>query len=214
MARANSACATEMTTQFIQRDFFTGKRQRIPGKLLILRSNSLKRTGLGLIAGCFTFLALASLGRADSWQASDDFLKAVRFVESCDGIYQHGDGGMSLGDFQISEAAWLDVNSWRKARKLPLYAYNRHVFDRKLNRQYASIYFTILQDELRKRINRPPSPGELYAAYNLGLTQFAQCNFELNRVNATTRRKCRAIDEFLKERNQRELAAKAETVSS
>jgi hypothetical protein len=128
-----------------------------------------------------------------NWRPSDDFLSAVRCVESSNGIFLHGDGGQSLGDFQISEAAWIDVSAWRKARRLPSYSYDQHVFNRKINRIYAADYMTILHGELKKNLKRAPTSGELYAAYNIGLSEFGRCNYRLNRVNRVTRRKCQQI---------------------
>src|SRR5437879_3493443 len=126
------------------------------------------------------FISQAAFGA--NWRPGDDFLSAVRYVESRNGMFLHGDGGQSLGDFQISAAAWTDVNAWRKASKLPCYSYERHVFDRKLNRLYAADYLTILHAELAKKLGRAPTSAQLYAAYNMGLGQFAECKYQLSRV--------------------------------
>src|SRR5436190_22829384 len=142
-------------------------------------------------------LLLTQAGFASSWQPSERFLSAVRYVESYNGQFIYGDGGQSLGEFQLSDAAWADVNAWRKARNLPVYAYNRHVFNQKINRLYASNYFSILHSDLGKKLNRAPSSGELYAAYNIGMGQFAQCNYKLRRVNPVTLKKCQQIEEIV-----------------
>ncbi len=141
------------------------------------------------------------------WRPSEEFLSAVRYVESCNGVFVHGDGGESLGDFQISEGAWTDVNAWRKSRKLPCYSYNRHVFDRKVNRGYAADYLSILHRDLTKNLKRAPTSGELYAAYNMGLSQFAQCKYRLARVNPVTRRKCQQIARIMDLKAQAQAAA-------
>jgi hypothetical protein len=108
-------------------------------------------------------------------------------------LYTWGDNGRSLGDFQLSEAAWQDVNSWRKARGLPVFNYRAHVWNRTVNRAYAADYLTILYGELKRRVGRAPTPGELYAAYNMGLGAFAECNYQLGRVNPMTAKKARQI---------------------
>jgi hypothetical protein len=131
------------------------------------------------------------------WKPSSDFLKAVRFVESSNGRFKVGDNGQSLGDFQLSEAAWLDVNDWRKARRLKTYSYEESVYNGFINRVYASNYLTILYGELTRKMQREPSHEELYAAYNMGLAMFANCEFRLNRVNPVTRAKCQQIGEML-----------------
>ena len=111
-----------------------------------------------------------------------------------------GDNGQSLGDFQISEAAWLDVNAWRKARRLKTYSYSAHVYHRFINKVYASNYLTMLHTELSRKLSRPPTPSELYAAYNLGLGTFSQLDFQMHRVNSVTRAKCAQIGEMMASR--------------
>jgi hypothetical protein len=144
-----------------------------------------------------TIFVSLTAGQAKEWKPCNDFLRAVRFVESSNGQFQIGDNGQSLGDFQLSEAAWLDVNHWRRARSLKTYQYDEAVFNGFINRVYASNYLTILQGELRRKLKREPTHAEIYAAYNMGLAMFAQCGFQLSRVNPVTREKCRQIDELL-----------------
>jgi hypothetical protein len=124
----------------------------------------------------FLFVAGTEL-LAAGWRPTERLLYAIRYVESSHGRYTYGDEGRSLGDFQMSEAAWLDVSAWRKGRGLPTYGYDRHVFDRKINRLYATDYLTILYEELEKKLSRSPTAGEIYAAYNMGLGSFAQCRY-------------------------------------
>ena len=66
-----------------------------------------------------------------------------------------------------------------------------------ISRVYASNYLTILHRELSRKLKRTPNPGELYAAYNLGLSSFAQCNYNVQRVNPVTRSRCEQITSFL-----------------
>lgn len=144
------------------------------------------------------FCLLTSQLQAGTWRPTERLMHAVRFVESSHGQFTVGDHGESLGDYQISEAAWVDVTSWRKARGLPTYKYDRHVWDRKVSRAYAADYLTILHVELKKHLKRAPSAGELYAAYNMGLASFAQCRFQLAKVNRTTAKKCEQITEIMR----------------
>src|SRR5687768_7245215 len=104
-------------------------------------------------------IVLASLGiaRAKEWKPTADFLQAVRTVESSNGQFKIGDNGQSLGDYQLSEAAWLDVNEWRRARGLRTYQYDTSVFNSFINRVYASNYLTILHASLRRKLNRTPT---------------------------------------------------------
>jgi hypothetical protein len=144
-----------------------------------------------------SLLSCAVATKATEWHPSPVFLQAVRTVESSNGQFKVGDNGQSLGDYQLSEAAWLDVNEWRRSRGLKTYRYEEAVFNSFINRVYASNYLTILHSELSRKLRRAPSHEELYAAYNMGLAMFAECNYRLNRVNPMTRAKCQQIAEFL-----------------
>ena len=141
--------------------------------------------------------AAAATLNANEWQPPERFLKAVRHVESSGGQFLVGDEGRSLGEFQLSEAAWLDVNSWREARALKTYDYKANVMNAFINRVYASNYLTFIHEQLRRRLGRQPSLGEMYAAYNMGLKAFADCGFKLARVNATTRNRCEQIEQMV-----------------
>ncbi len=144
-------------------------------------------------------LLLATDAIASEWRPSDRLLKAVRTVESADGLHTYGDEGRSLGDFQISEGAWLDVNSRRRARGEKTYDYSLKVHNRQVSKVYAADYLTLIHTELERVYKRPPSVGETYAAYNMGLRSFANCRYQLNRVNPVTAKKCQAIRALMEE---------------
>jgi hypothetical protein len=148
------------------------------------------------LATCLAAIQVSASG----WRPPDRFLHAVRHVESAGGRYTWGDDGRSLGDFQLSEAAWIDVSTWRKVRGLPVFEYRTHVWNPRISRIYAADYLSILHGELRKRLNRAPTAPEIYAAYNMGLTSFAQCEYKLARVNPVTARKCQQINDFMQRR--------------
>ena len=144
-----------------------------------------------------TILALSFSVEASDWTPPAPLLDAICQIESSNGRFLYGDGGRSLGHFQISRPAWKDVNAWRKARALKTYAYSDHVMNGFVNREYASNYISLLHAQLQGRLNREPTGPELYAAYNIGIVGFAQSNFDLSRINATTRRKCQQIAAIL-----------------
>lgn len=152
---------------------------------------------IALLLVCGSILA----SHAREWKPTDEFLQAVRFVESSNGANKIGDNGESLGDFQLSEAAWLDVNAWRRVRGLKTYPYAGAVFHSFINRVYASNYLSILYTELQRKMKRAPTHGELYAAYNLGMNSFAQCNYQLHRVNSVTRARCEQIVQWLAQKD-------------
>jgi hypothetical protein len=140
------------------------------------------------LAGFLTCGAFAA-----EWRPSDSLLRAVRQVESNNGAWLYGDSGRSLGAFQMSRAAWEDVSAWRKARGFKVYSYGNHVMHSYINQVYAADYLTMIHSTLSRELRRTPTAGELYAAYNMGMANFAECNFRLEKVNPVTARKVRQI---------------------
>jgi hypothetical protein len=140
------------------------------------------------MAGLIAFEALGS-----EWRPSDALLKAVRQVESNNGQKLYGDHGNSLGAFQMSEAAWLDVSAWRRERGLKVYSYAGNVMHSYINRAYAADYLAMIHGELSRKLRRTPSPSEIYAAYNMGLGNFADCGYRLAKVNPVTAKKARQV---------------------
>lgn len=148
-------------------------------------------------------LFVARYSHGEEWKPSEELLDAIRQIESSGGKFVYGDGGRSLGDFQMGRAAWTDVNQWRKARKLKLYNYRTDVFKKDIAREYASNYLSILATGLRKKLRREPSASELYAAYNIGLRKFwEKSRYDINRINSMTARKCREIEQMIARANQ------------
>lgn len=137
---------------------------------------------------------LACNAYATEWRPSNALLRAVRQIESNNGRHLVGDSGRSLGAFQLSEAAWVDVSAWRRARGLKVYSYENHALHNFINQTYAADYMVMIHGELRRKLGRSPTAGEIYAAYNMGLGNFEKCRYRLSRVNAVTARKCREID--------------------
>lgn len=152
---------------------------------------------LGFIINCCAFAVLWSAAlvvHADEWAPSDLLLDGIRHIESADGRMLVGDQGRSLGPYQLSKPAWLDVDAWRKARGSDILKYATHVWSESLSRSYAADYLKILHARLEKHLKRSPTAGELYAAYNMGFAGFARCQFDLAKVNSVTAGKCRQID--------------------
>lgn len=152
----------------------------------------MKTIALLLIYFCGTALVTAN-----SWRPHDQLLDAVCQIESSGGKFVYGDGGRSLGPFQIQKGAWSDVVAWRKKQNLPTHTYRENVYNPQINRLYAGDYLTMIYDRLKSEYKREPSPAELYAAYNMGMTNFRKCNYDLRQVNKTTSAKCRQIAAML-----------------
>ena len=135
---------------------------------------------------------------AQDWAPSGPLLDIIRHLESADGLFTVGDNGRSLGPYQLSKAAWLDVNAWRKAHNLAVLDYTENVWSETVSRGYAADYLRILHARLAKNLDRSPSSAELYAAYNMGVACFARCQYSLPRVNSTTAAKCRQVEAFMR----------------
>lgn len=165
----------------------------LPVSILLWTTNkSFMKTFFALLISCGSALAGTNL-----WQPNPRFLDAVCQVESNGGVLLVGDDGMSLGHFQMQKAAWTDVSQWRKKRNLPTHEYQKHVLNPGISRTYASNYLTILYGKLRNEYKREPTPPELYAAYNMGLTNFRKCSYSLARVNGSTEEKCKRVSALL-----------------
>lgn len=132
------------------------------------------------------------------WVPEERLLDAVCQVESAGGRYLYGDDGVSLGHFQMQKAAWADVSAWRERHELPTYNYQSNVLNPKISRIYAAGYLTIIHDRLQRLYDREPSASELYAAYNMGMSNFRKCKYDLANVNKVTLGKCRRIEAMLK----------------
>jgi hypothetical protein len=140
---------------------------------------------------------VASASFAQEWRPSNALLRAVKHVESNNGRQLYGDSGRSLGAFQISEGAWADVSAYRRARGQKVYSYDQHVMHGFINQAYAADYLAIIHAELSSKLRRTPTPGELYAAYNMGLANFAECKYRMANVNPVTARKARQIHQLM-----------------
>lgn len=142
-------------------------------------------------------VALAGQIYGAEWRPSEALMSAVRQVESDNGRILYGDSGKSLGAFQMSEPAWLDVSTWRQAHGLKVYSYENHALHNYINRVYAADYLSLIHNELTRKLRRAPTAGEMYAAYNMGLGNFAGCGYRLANVNPVTARKARQIHAIL-----------------
>ena len=142
---------------------------------------------------CILIGILACETSAAQWRPSEALLKAVREVESNNGRMLYGDTGRSLGAFQISRGAWSDVNAWRRTRGEKTYSYNQYALNSYLNRVYASDYLTMIHSELSRKLRRGPTVAEIYAAYNMGLSNFAECDYRMANVNPMTARKAQQV---------------------
>ena len=142
------------------------------------------RAAIQVCSLCYLLLPIQA--HAHDWAPSKALLDAVRRVESADGLMIVGDNGQSLGNYQLSESAWVDVDAWRKTRGKLTFKYEKKVWSEQVSRGYAADYLTILHARLEKRLHRSPNSAELYAAYNMGLSSFARGQFRVHSNHKAT----------------------------
>lgn len=114
---------------------------------------------------------------------TDDYLNRVERVES-GGRQIVGDGGAALGSFQMHHAAWDQVSKqtgWT-------WEWRTGAFHRSVAKNYARAYLQWLERSLERRLGRPPTEAELYAAWNIGLGGFAKRGYSLAFCPAITQR--------------------------
>ena len=151
---------------------------------------------VSILLGCFAS-ASANPARPPSQTAakqpslvSNDFLNRVEQIESGGNARAIGDNGRARGSFQFHAAAWQMVNSSRAVRTLPRVRYESHAHDRRIAREFAFDYFTILRRQFVAN-GRTPSHADLYAAWNLGFNGYKKRGFDLRRCPEITQRACR-----------------------
>jgi hypothetical protein len=150
---------------------------------------SWRKCFLGWVA-LFLSVAPALPGTSQGWLDVERMLDGIAFVESSSGKFLVGDGGKSLGMFQLSRKAWADVNKARAKAGLATYGYDRNVMNHDINRAYARDFITILQSRLKSTLGRTPTVEQVYASFNMGFEGFRRCGFDINRVNKITRYNC------------------------
>jgi hypothetical protein len=151
--------------------------------------------GLILICGVLAGVDFpVSASNAKTWRPDSQFLNAIRHVESTSGVNLVGDAGASLGDFQMSQAAWADVSEWRRDNGLKVYSYKQYAMHAYINKVYAANYLSMIHSHLKRQLKRSPTIEEVYAGYNIGLAKFGEsCGYDVRKINKATAMKCAQI---------------------
>lgn len=124
--------------------------------------------------------------------ASEAFLDRLAHVESRGNARAVGDQGRSLGAYQMTAAAWQDVSRARAGRGAAVWPHSA-AFDHAVAREYAREYLAISEARFLAATGRTPTPGQLYASWNLGHEGFRRRAFDLRKCPATTRRAAQLI---------------------
>ena len=111
------------------------------------------------------------------------FTNAVSQIESGGNYEAIGDGGKSVGAWQMHIAAWITANQWRKANGLP--TIKRTEWRNKENqRAMAGAYLYWCKDQLIKGGVKNPTYIQIYIAYGWGYSNFKDVGFDLTKVPA------------------------------
>tara|TARA_Y100000310_G_scaffold328892_1_gene397780 strand:- start:3001 stop:3594 length:594 start_codon:yes stop_codon:yes gene_type:complete len=125
-------------------------------------------------------------------------IHAVAMVESNNNHRAVGDQGKANGAFQMWKPAWTDCSRWLKKNGFKTTPYEKGVNDPTISHQYCKIYLSLLHSQLRRKMGRDPSAGELYAAYNLGVRGFERRGFQLDKTPEITQRAIVKLHKHLK----------------
>jgi hypothetical protein len=92
-----------------------------------------------------------------------------------------GDAGLAAGVFQWHKAAWSDCTKMRKEAGLKTWPYSK-AKDPATAREYASFWLSYLRGVITVKIGRPALLGEVWLAYNLGVTGFGRYGYSMSLV--------------------------------
>lgn len=147
------------------------------------------------IAECGVGLALVATPMAAA-EISEAMVNAVIEVES-GGRNVSGDNGKAVGIGQVHEAACADVGIAHEAAWLP-----------STGREATRRYLTQLQARLRCGMRREPTAAQLYAAYNVGPTRFAQRGYNIARCPRITRERAARVQRCVNDATHAALSAR------
>ncbi len=102
------------------------------------------------------------------------------------------------GAWQFGKAAWADCNAERIKMGKPVYHWSK-AHDRRIASDYAHLYLCLIHGRLWKALDREPSVGELYAAYNCGVNGFANGHDgKISKCPVTTQNAISKLIKYLK----------------
>lgn len=135
---------------------------------------------------------------------SSRFLDALALVESGNRNHASGDHGRSIGAYQFTRPAWEQASRLRADALGALVGTNFHVYawryarDPFIARLHADYYWRWIAGGLSVALKREPTPGEIYAGYNLGPSGFWRYHNKLKFCPATTRLAALKIERLMK----------------
>ena len=118
-------------------------------------------------------------------------IDAIRAVESPTG--KPGDNGRSRSHWQLSRAAWDDVNRQRRQQRLKLYTWRNGTRNEYVSKTYARAYVDMIATRIARKLKRPAQPREIYAAYNWGITNFARIGYRFHNAPHRIRERAQRV---------------------
>ena len=109
-----------------------------------------------------------------------------------------GDNGRALGYYQFWATAWRHASNLRREANLPVLPYRTGAADLLASKAHAQILLQWHERQLRRNGCKHPTPGQLYASWNLGHAGFKRRGYNLARCPAVTRRAVIKLNTFLK----------------
>ena len=115
---------------------------------------------------------------------NEDLIHKVAIIESNVNEDAVGDGGRSLGAFQIGQDAWADAVAYNRVTAGPhdqTLPTNWKVYAHDYNVAHRAAELILLMHEARMIRNKvKPTPMKLYMAYNMGYNAAASFGFNDN----------------------------------
>ena len=101
---------------------------------------------------------------------------AIAQIESGQNYKALGDGGLSVGAWQMKVSAWITANQWRVKHGMPKIF--RSAWQAPENqRQMAFAYVSWIKEQLKADGLKDPTPEQIYMAYGWGYTAYKDTNF-------------------------------------
>lgn len=98
---------------------------------------------------------------------TDAFVRQVSLIESSHRASVVGDNGRSVGQYQLSRAAWTDAQIAQP--NLARFSYDRFATHPEVSKLVAKAYLKHLESGLARNGIKNPTPIQLYMAYNMGM---------------------------------------------
>jgi len=149
-----------------------------------------------VFAICLPFLGQSKeRSRLDMIQ---EMLPKLAAIESSGNPYAMGDGGKSIGMYQISKNAWKDACDWQRLKDNDLTEFlswveigkdwKKECFDEEKSRLIAMCYLLMLAEKI-SAYGHKVDERKLYMAYNMGFSQAKKFNFNMNNVLLSDKKK-------------------------